>query len=42
MRKCATDTIQAFRKDSRVYAHPDAKVFGHFEKATGNCGSIEF
>ena len=38
----AADTVQAFREHFRVYARADAEVIGHFEKATRNCGGVEF
>ena len=38
----ATDSVQAFGEHFRVHAHPDAKMIGHFEEATGNCGRVKF
>ena len=35
-RDCATDTVQALGKHFRIYAHADAKVVRHFEKAAGD------
>ena len=35
--KRAADAVQAFGEHFGVYAHADAKVIGHFEKATRNC-----
>ena len=37
LRQRTADSFQAFVKHSGVYAHADAKMIGHFEKATWNC-----
>ena len=36
------DAVQAFGEHFGVHAHADAKVIGHFEEATRNCGRVEF